>query len=78
MLAALAAIDTLCTKEMGKHYQNMGLLCRDQGGFAHDCGDHPGDLKRARPCFSAGAMISPFRGQVSNVKLRMTEEDVIY
>lgn len=78
MVAALAATDSLCTKEMGEHCQNMGLLCRDQGGFAHDCGDHPGDLKRSNPCFSARAMISPFRGQVSNVKSRMTEEDVIH
>lgn len=34
----------------------MGLLCRNQGYFAHDFGDHPGDLKSVRPCFSAGAM----------------------
>lgn len=63
---------------MGEHYQSLGLLGRNQGCFARDSGDHPGDLKRARPFFCAGAMVLPFRGQLSNVKLRMTEEDVIY
>lgn len=36
MLAALAATDNLRPKEMGEHYQNMGLLCRNRGGSAMD------------------------------------------
>lgn len=82
MFASLAAIDTLHPKEMGENYQSMGLLgtmglCRNQGCFAHDTGD-PDDTKIARSYFSAGAMVLPFRGQMSNVELRITEEDIIY
>lgn len=51
----------------------MGLLCRNQGRFAHDFGDHPGDVKSVRPCFSAGAM--GFALQRTNAKCKI-ENDV--